>query len=34
MGHHHELALTIILVVTIGAFFAGLLWRLYRGRRE
>jgi hypothetical protein len=34
MGHHYDLVLRIILVVTIGTFLGALLWRLYRGGRD
>ena len=31
MGPHTSLLVTIIVVVTLALFLAGLVWRLYRG---
>ena len=31
MGPHSNLLVTIIVVVTLALFLAGLVWRLYRG---
>ena len=34
MGPHTSLLVTIIVVVTLALFLAGLVWRLYRGGYE
>ena len=31
MWHFHELLVTIITIIAIALFFAGFVWRLYRG---